>query len=55
MNYFIKKIIKGHDYFLNSIKETNYKPPVKFQLAEFFYKHENYIESLKSLVKYLMI
>ena len=27
MNYFIKKNNKkGHDYFLNSIKETNYKP-----------------------------
>ena len=48
MNYFIKKKYKkGHDYFLNSIKEKNYEPPIKFEVAEFFYKHKNYIESLK--------
>ena len=48
MNYFIKKNNKkGHDYFLNSIKEKNYEPPIKFEVAEFFYKHKNYIESLK--------
>ena len=50
MNYFIKKNNKkGHDYFLNSIKETNYEPPIKFRLAEFYYKHDNYIEALKTI------
>ena len=48
LNYFIKKNnIKGQDYFLNSIKEDNYKPKQKLEVAEFFYKHQNYIESLK--------
>ena len=48
VNYFLKKDNKkGHDYFLNSIKETSYEPPVKFKVAEFFYKHENYIKSLE--------
>ena len=47
MNYFIKKDNKkGHDYFLNSIKETNYEPPIKFRLAEFYYKHDNFDEAL---------
>ena len=50
MNYFIKKDNKkGHDYFLNSIKETNYEPPIKFRLAEFYYKHDNYTEALKTI------
>ena len=48
LNYFIKKNnIKGQDYFLSSIKEDNYKPKQKLEVAEFFYKHQNYIESLK--------
>ena len=50
MNYFIKKNNKeGHDYFLNSIKEVNYKPPTKFKVAEFYYKHKNYSESLQTI------
>ena len=48
LNYFIKKNnLKGQDYFLSSIKEDNYKPKQKLEVAEFFYKHQNYIESLK--------
>ena len=48
LNYFIKKNnIKGQDYFLNTIREDNYKPQEKFEVAEFFHKHQNYIESLK--------
>ena len=27
MNYFIKNNKKGHDYFLNLSKKTNYEPP----------------------------
>lgn len=50
MNYFIKiNNKKGHDYFLNSIKEVNYKPPTKFKVAEFYYKHKNYSESLQTI------
>ena len=48
MSYFLKKNNqKAHDYFLNSIKEKNYQPPIKFELAEFFYKQDNYLESLQ--------
>ena len=48
MNYFIKNDNKkGHDYFLNSIKETNYEPSIKFKLAEFYFKHNNYTQSAK--------
>ena len=50
MNYFIKKDNKkGHDYFLNFIKEENYEPPVKYQVAEFYHGHQNYAKSLETI------
>ena len=50
MNYFIQKDNKkGHDYFLDSIKEENYEPPIKYKVAQFFYNHNDYTRSLKTI------